>query len=968
MVYEVALQWVAIFVTMLIFIWNGKGPGTAERKAVTAFLSMTLVLNVGYLFELMADNGNAAFLGLQLSHGGLIFMGYFICLFFCYYTNGYVPGWVSIYVFLYDVIMLVLVWTSRWHGMIFRSMRYELLPDGAGQLYIARGELYMFLILGCEVVPAVVALVTIVSYIRREYVAYRRRQIVIMAAILYLSYGMAMTFSSHVLPFRYNFAGILSMLLADVFVICFHGKGGFNLDAVSGEKMFSNMREGIIVTDASMNLLKYNQAAKRVFPELEPSLIHHNIRLVHSMPLELFDAYEKKEMDLENQHYEVRRTVIYDYWKEIRGYVLILDDQTMEFNYITEIMNGRKKAEKAEKDALRALEEAEEANRAKSDFLANVSHEIRTPMNAIVGLAELIIEESRGRGVYDFACDIKNASMNLLGVINDILSLSKIEAGQMELEHVEYCTEQLLEEALHLSKVTASGKGLQLKRSISPKLPCRLIGDEKRIRQMIGNFFDFAMKYTERGYVKLTVTHKWLDEKRVLMVFQFEDTGEGFAPEDVRGLFDQFQRMDERKDRNLESIGLGIAITKRFVDLMDGTVDVHSEVGKGTIFTVCFPQQVADMRSIEQQPWHKLDVQRAVDDAFIVPDYRVLVVDDNRINLKVACGALTPYRFLVEEAKSGQQAIDMVMATEYDMILMDHMMPEMDGIEATARIRADCGENGKKPVIIALSANAYNNAREMFLSNGFQDFIAKPLDKNELHELLCKWIPPERRQPAEGTSEAEKKIEQANKAELYMAGVDVEGCLAKHTGGMEDYLELLELYYMDGADKQALVERLAKEEDYKNYEIEVHGLKSASANIGANEFSELAKSHEFAAKEGNYAFIQEGVAKLLSEYGFLLREIERVLKEKGYLKEEQQTENEGETLSAEETRARMEEILSDIENFESKPAAQKVETLLAENIEKSARDCLKDVKNRLKMYDDDAAEDLLRAFLESSGQ
>ncbi len=967
MVYEAVLQGVAIFLTILIFVWNSRGQGTAERKALTAFLSMTLILNVGYLFELMADNGSAAFMGLQLAHGGLIFMGYFICLFFCCYANGYTPGWVSVYVFIYDVIMLVLVWTSRWHELIFRNSRYETLADGTGMLRVERGELYAFLVLGCELLPMVVALATVISYIRRECVAYRRKQIVMMTVILYLSYGMAILLSCRILPFHYNFAGILCMLLADAFVVCFHGKGGFNLAAVSGDAMFANMREGIIVTDASMNLLKYNQAAKRVFPELEPALIHHNIRLVHSMPLELFDEYEKKEIDFENQHYEVRRTVIRDYWKEIRGYVLILDDQTMEFNYITEIMNGRKKAEKAEKDALRALDEAKQANRAKSDFLANVSHEIRTPMNAIVGLAELIIEESRGRGVYDFACDIKNASMNLLGVINDILSLSKIEAGQMELEHVEYSTEQLLEEALHLSKMTASGKGLQLKRSISPKLPCRLIGDEKRIRQMIGNFFDFAMKYTERGYVKLTVTHKWLDEKRVLMVFQFEDTGEGFAPEDVRGLFDQFQRMDERKDRNLESIGLGIAITKRFVDLMDGTVDVASEVGKGTIFTVCFPQQVADMRSIEQQPWRKLDVQKSVDEAFVVPDYRVLVVDDNRINLKVACGALSPYRFQVDEAKSGQQAIDLAMATGYDMILMDHMMPEMDGIEAAARIRRDCGENGRKPVIIALSANAYNNAREMFLSNGFQDFIAKPLDKNELLELLCKWIPPERRQSADDTPEAEEKVQHAKMSELYMAGVDLEQCLSKHTGGVDDYLELLELYYMDGEEKHALVERLAKEEDYKNYQIEVHGLKSASANIGAYDFSELAKSHEFAAKEGNYAFIQEGVAKLLSEYSFLLHEIERVLKAKGYLKEEE-TKAAGELLPWEETRARMEEILSDIENFESKPAAQKVEALLAENIEKSALDCLKDIKNRLKMYDDDAAEDRLRAFLEEHAE
>jgi CheY-like chemotaxis protein len=364
-------------------------------------------------------------------------------------------------------------------------------------------------------------------------------------------------------------------------------------------------------------------------------------------------------------------------------------------------------------------------------------------------------------------------------------------------------------------------------------------------------------------------------------------------------------------------------------------------------------------------PWHKHDVTADIDQAFTVPDYRVLVVDDNKINLKVAVQALSPYGFQVDEAKSGAQAIDMVKETRYDLILMDHMMPEMDGIETTDHIRKECGENGTEPIIIALSANAYNNAREMFMSNGFQDFIAKPIEKSELHKLLLKWIPQERRQPVKGTKEAEAKIQRANKAELFMSGVDVGKVLASHTGGVDEYVELLELYYMDGAEKCAQIEELANNADYRNYEIEVHGLKSASANIGAFELSELAKEQEYAAKEGRYEQIQNGIGKLLAEYRFILHEIENVLKTRGRLKPEEETAS-GVPLTAGQTRERMREILEDIENFQSKPAAQKTEALLSENIEKSARDCLKDVRNRLKMYDDDSAEDLLRAYLGES--
>lgn len=965
--YTIALQWAAIIVTLIILVRACRGKNSNEKKAWIAFLVMLLLLNVGYLFELMADDRSAAFFALQIEYAGFIFMGYFICLFFTFYAKRQVPQWIGVYTFVFDLFLLVITWTSNYHELIFKNVRYDLV-NGIYQLQYSHGEMYPLLIWGCEVAPCVLAVIRVVTDIGNEWVPRLRRQAVLMAVLMFSSFGCVVTFIMRTASLSYHLAAPAAMLLADVFALRFWGREGFHPQTAAIQTTLDHLHEGVLVLDGAMKLKSYNQEAKRLFPELEPTLIDHHIKVVHSIPMELFEEYEKKEIDFGNRHFEAERFEIRDSFRTIHSYVLILTDRTMECNYIAEISSGRKRAERAEMEALNALGEAKNANRIKTDFLTNVSHEIRTPMNAIVGLSELIIEESRGRKVYDFACDIKNASTNLLAVINDILSLSKLESGQMTLDQEEYSTEQLLEETLHLAKMSAASKGLQLKREISTKLPCQLIGDPLRIRQMISNFLDFGMKYTERGYVKLSATHKWLNEKQVLLVLQFEDTGAGFTKEEARGLFDQFRPMDEKKERNLESIGLGIAITKRFVDLMNGTVEVSSEPGKGTTFTVCFPQEVADIRSIEQQPWRKLDVTEDIDRAFVVPDYRVLVVDDNKINLKVACGALQPYKFHVDEAKSGRQAIDLVRSNVYDMILMDHMMPEMDGIEATDHIRTECGENGKKPVIIALSANAYNNAKEMFVNSGLQDFIAKPLDKNELHRMLCKWIPAERRLPAEGTDEALEKIARAGMAELFMTGVDVNAALEMHSGGEDSYLELLELYYMDGEQKLALLEKLVREDDFKNYEIEVHGIKSASANIGAKEFSELAKSHEFAAKEGDFDWIREDLSHLLSEYDFLLHEIERVLRTKGYIKEETEEAREGELLPMEETLRRMEEILSDIENFCSKPAAAKVEALLSENIEKSAKDCLKDIQNRLKMYDDDAAEDLLRAFLEQLDQ
>ena len=962
--YEVWLQWAVLFLAFIVLIYVNRRPNTREKRSLQGFFGILMIINASKLFEQMADERSELFMAFEIGFGVYIFVGYYLCRFLCDYTRKYLPKWFEVYLLVYDLIMVMVVWTSQWHVSIFADVKYEISSAG-GQIYYEPGEMYIFVVLGSLLLPVAISVIVVLLNIAREEMFRLRIRTAAIAVCMYGMYVMISRYFVRKTSEQPVVMGTVVLLFASAFVYWYCTKDGFSPEKSAAESMFSAITEGVLVVDSSWKLQSYNRAAKRIFPSLEPSALRHNIKKQSEVPLELFEEYDKKTITIADRIYEVRQIPVCNDWKEIQAYVLIFKDFTTERNYQLEISSGKERAQKAEQEAVRALSEAKQADRIKTDFLTNVSHEIRTPMNAIVGLSELIIEESRGRKVYDFACDIKNASSNLLTVINDILSLSKIEAGHMKLEQTEYCTEQLLEEQLHLSKVAASSRGLQLKRSISPKLPCQLIGDPIRIRQMISNFLDFGMKYTSRGHVKISVSHKWLNDEQVLLIFQFEDTGEGFTSEEAEKLFDQFQRMDGRREHNLESIGLGIAITKRFVDLMDGTVEVHSELGKGTTFTVCFPQRVADMKSIEQKPWHKNDVMAEIDRAFIVPDYRVLVVDDNKINLKVASGALEPYQFRIDEAKSGQQAIEMVKNVAYDIIFMDHMMPEMDGIEATDHIRNDCGENGKKPVIIALSANAYNNAREMFVNNGFQDFIAKPLDKSELHKMLCKWIPQDRRKSVEGTKESQEKISRAGMAELFMVGVDTKKALSLHSGGISDYLELLELYYMDGAEKCNLLERLLQEGDFKNYEIEVHGLKSASANIGAMDFSEQAKSHEFAAKEGNEKWIREHADKLFSEYRFLLREVERVLKSKGYLKEEA-TDDVGEGLSDEVLRQRMQEILDDVENFRSKPAAEKVDILLTEKFKKSARDCLKDVRNKLKMYDDESAEDLLRAYLESA--
>ena len=393
-------------------------------------------------------------------------------------------------------------------------------------------------------------------------------------------------------------------------------------------------------------------------------------------------------------------------------------------------------------------EQAEAANKAKSNFLANMSHEIRTPMNAVIGMSELILEESNGRKVYDYAKDIKNAAKNLLSIINDILDLSKVESGKMELVEDNYYIQTLVEDSANLIRMAALQKGLQMKVDINKDLPCQLYGDEGRIRQILINILNNAIKFTKTGYISLDVSGEYTDDDYINLQFIIQDTGIGIKNEDLDVIFESFRQLDMNRNRKIQGTGLGLSITKQLVSLMDGDIRVESEYGKGTCFVIYIKQKVVDKRTVKECPTDHMGEEKQDEREFVCPNSRVLVVDDNLINRKVAIAMLKTFGFQLKEAASGQEAIDIVKQEDFDIIFMDHMMPEMDGIEATRIIRGYLKEEQKEPqpVIVALTANALTGARETYLANGFEDFLSKPFERKHLREVLEKWIPEEARE------------------------------------------------------------------------------------------------------------------------------------------------------------------------------------------------------------------------------
>ena len=440
------------------------------------------------------------------------------------------------------------------------------------------------------------------------------------------------------------------------------------------------------------------------------------------------------------------------------------------------------------------------------------------------------------------------------------------------------------------------------------------------------------------------------------LIFYVEDTGCGIREEDLDKIFEDFRQVDSRRNRSAEGTGLGLAIVKQLVELMGGTIQVESTYGKGTKVTIMIPQKIIDGRPVSETP-EISQTEQKIADCFTAPGMKVLIVDDNMINRKVARGFLKNYDFDLTEAESGPEAVELVRSNRYDIIFMDHMMPGMDGIEATEIIRGDCGENGTAPVIVALTANAMEGMREHFLKCGFQDFISKPLDRKELNQLLLRWVPEKYRQ----MGETEEEARPLDPGAFQIEGVDMAVAMQYFSGDEEGFVDLLELYCMDGKRKRALLQELVQT-DILRYQIEVHGLKSASANIGAMKVSDMARAHENAAAQGDMEFITGQFQLLLAEYEILLANIEQ------FLERRREGENDRkEKLPCPPMRELWEQAAAALENlkhFRSQECAEEVDAMLACDLPENVAERLLQIREQLKLYEDDNAEVLLSQLLD----
>ena len=560
-----------------------------------------------------------------------------------------------------------------------------------------------------------------------------------------------------------------------------------------------------------------------------------------------------------------------------------------------------------------ALKAAQEANRAKSEFLASMSHEMRTPMNAIIGLSELLLSDRMVMGeVRENLDKVYSAGVTLLTIINDILDISKIESGKFEIIPAEYDIPSFINDTVTMNIMRIGEKPLEFKLSIDETLPGLLFGDDLRIKQICNNLLSNAFKYTNEGSVEWQVSFEREKEgDGGWLISRVIDTGIGIKPENIQKLFTDYSQVDTKSNRRIEGTGLGLSLTKRMVDIMGGSVTIESEYGKGSAFTVRIPQKTVTDTQIGAEVAENLRAFRYFEDKrarntkltrIRLPYAKVLIVDDVPTNLDVARGMLKPYGMQVDCVNSGQQAIELIRkgAKRYNAVFMDHMMPDMDGIEATRIIRAEIGTDYARSVpIIALTANAIVGNEEMFLQQGFQAFLSKPIDIMLLDSVIRQWV---RDKELEKTltdlrievdgqefldmrSGQERRVLATRRSgvDRRKSGPNIPGLRMskglERFGGAESYYEVLLSYVkntpalldqMRGVEKQTLAD----------YAVIIHGIKGSSRSVCAEELGDCAEQLEHAAKAGDFAFVSEqnesfiqATEKLIAEVSTMLQSI-----------------------------------------------------------------------------------------------
>lgn len=939
-----------------------------------------LIINSCYLLILRSQRMDEALLALKMEYIGNALFYYFFAIFLASYLRIWIPWYLLGAWIVFEVAQLVVIWNDNYNNMFFNDMNYKL-GDKTGMHYITTeaGTFYS-LRYGMIAIALVILLITTLYRYKMTKMQYEKKNLVkliIAQCVIVISLSITIFAKS-----QYDVVPVCSSISV-VFIIMSVAKGDmFNVLDRGRTWVFDTTQDMYIMVDSCYGFIDANKLAYRKYPELKMlkknQEIPQNVKVLFAENSNVaeddndeliddklcksadsstqkiieeikdknidIDVVKETEIVIDDRFYEKKVSSITEK-NVLLGYSLMLTDVTRQHELIEEVRKER--------------DRAEEANRSKSAFLSNMSHEIRTPMNAIVGMTEILLREKWPKKEEGYLINVKNSGKALLLIINDILDFSKIESGKLEIIEEKYEPMSMLRDLSMIFLNRIGDKDVELIFDIDKELPHIMYGDSLRIRQIIINIVNNAIKFTDKGYVKLTINCKKEEEDSVRLYISVKDSGQGIKEDELSKLFGAFNQVDTKKNRQKEGTGLGLAISKQLVEMMDGSIHVNSKYGVGSEFELDIRQKViedtpaasiredisieeltisgkfesgeqtemilrlASQYKIEYVPYNEIGKRKiryfiadynsyeAMDDKiklqfqeaetkvcimqnpmrenidgrkmrvinkplytlnfcqfinneeqellaedtndinYIAPEAKILLVDDNELNIKVALGLMAPLKMQIDTAIDGRSAVDMIKKNRYDLVLMDHMMPIMDGVEATAIIRKMEGDYYSKLPIIALTANAVSGAKEEFIKAGMNDFVGKPIDMKDMAMKLKKWLPKEKICKCVN-KQMETKVIQEDISDIpavekigiedisdipAIEGIDIEEGI-KNCGSKKMFLSLLGDYYRLIDIKGTKLKRCLEDGLIRDFTIEVHALKNTSRMIGALELSE----------------------------------------------------------------------------------------------------------------------------------
>ena len=622
----------------------------------------------------------------------------------------------------------------------------------------------------------------------------------------------------------------------------------FDVAESAKNEVLETLEEGILVCDEDGHILYSNERMREILKNKE-------IKAISEVMREMVPT-EEGEFLVGDCYYAVAESEVYE-GDRVKGKTWCFIDMTLN--------------KEKEKQLVELHQEAMAANSAKSSFLANMSHEIRTPINTILGMDELILREAHNINVIEYAQNIKNEGKTLMSLINDLLDFSKIESGKMELTETEYAVSSLLHDVVAMFSIKAEEKGLEFNVVVEEDIPSVLRGDEIRIKQVLGNLLSNAVKYTERGSVGLFVEWTSKGESSAILTITVKDSGIGIREEDLDNIFDKFKRFDAERNNKIEGTGLGMNITAQLLELMNGEIFVKSKYGIGSEFRIQIPQTIVDGTPMGRYSYtRQMQVRNDVRETFTAPKARILVVDDNVMNRVVVRGLLKQTLLQIDEAGNGEECLKKTENNHYDIVLMDHMMPGMDGVETLHRLREQNGAC-RATAVIVLTANAVVGVKDFYMDAGFDDYLSKPISGRLLEEALLKYLPKElviRREVSGGINVINGKQEGFRPEEirnvLETEGLDYDGSLERMDGQEEQYRSLARRFATLSEERLRLLHEYIRKEDVPAYVALLCVLREDAERLGASELAGIAQEQEKLGKEGNLAFLRDKFA-LLSE-------------------------------------------------------------------------------------------------------